>query len=105
MTVTKDQEMRDLLVRLDESVKLGFQHINAKLDEMNRRADGHETRIRSLEDWRTEVKGGTKGILSMGKIGWSVIGAVIGIVGALGFQFAIVAKDAPSTPQSQTQAQ
>lgn len=95
MAAQDEREMRDLIVRLDESVKLGFQHINAKLDEMTRRADGHETRIRALENWHTEVRGGAKSLMSMGKIGYSIIGALAGIVAALGFQFAVVPKDKP----------
>jgi hypothetical protein len=45
-----DQEMRDLLIRLDQKVGDGFQNIDKKLDNMERRADNHENRIRSLEN-------------------------------------------------------
>ncbi|WP_140419446.1 hypothetical protein [Sphingobium sp. Z007] len=89
-----DQEMRDLLIRLDQRVDDGFKNINAKLDEMNRRADGHETRIRSLEDWRTEVRGNAKGITVGWKVGSILVGALAGIVGYMGFQVALVPKKA-----------
>ena len=98
-----DQEMRDLLIRLDQRVDDGFRNINSKLDEMNRRADGHETRIRSLEDWRTEFRGGTKSVLGIGKVGQWAISALIGIAAALGFQFAVVPKDKPATAPATVQ--
>lgn len=95
MTTTKaDQDMRDLLIRLDQRVDDGFRNINAKLDDMNRRADGHELRIRSLEDWRTEVLGGAKGITLSWKVGSALFGAFAGILGYMGFQLAVVPKKA-----------
>ncbi|MCC4257018.1 MULTISPECIES: hypothetical protein [Sphingobium] len=93
MTTTKqDQEMRDLLIRLDQRVDDGFRSINSKLDDMNRRADGHELRIRSLEDWRTEVRGGAKGITLGWKVGSALVGALAGILGYMGVQLAVVKK-------------
>lgn len=41
--------MRDLLVRLDQKVGDGFAQIHAKLDAMERRADGHDKRLTELE--------------------------------------------------------
>lgn len=90
--------MRDLLIRLDQRVGDGFQNINAKLDDMNRRADGHETRIRSLEDWRTEFKGGTKGL----SLGWKIICAVGGALTVLGLQAVIVKKHQPVVKSEMT---
>jgi len=43
------REMRDLLIRLDEKVASGFTSINQKLDSMERRADLHDERIKSIE--------------------------------------------------------
>lgn len=103
MASQDEKEMRDLLVRLDETVKIGFQHMYAKLDEMTRRADGHETRIRSLENWQTEVRGGAKGFFAFGKLGSAVLGALGGLLLAMGLQFAVVDKDKPVTPPATTQ--
>jgi tetrahydromethanopterin S-methyltransferase subunit G len=44
-----NNEMRDLLIRLDQRVTDGFQQLNSKLDTIERRADGHENRILALE--------------------------------------------------------
>ncbi|KKI22556.1 hypothetical protein [Sphingomonas sp. Ag1] len=44
------QDMRDLLIRLDQRVGDGFQNINARFDEANRRSDAHESRIGKLEE-------------------------------------------------------
>lgn len=90
-TAKQDQEMRDLLIRLDQRVGDGFQNINTKLDDMNRRADGHETRIRTLEDWRSEFSGGTKAA----SLGWKLLFALGGGLGVLGLQATIVPKDKP----------
>jgi len=46
-------DMRDLLIRLDVSVDRGFKQIFDKLDEMTRRSDLHEDRIRNLEQQNT----------------------------------------------------
>ena len=95
-----EKEMRDLLIRLDQRVDDGFRNLFAKIDEMNRRQDGHETRIRSLEDWRTEVNGGVRGISVSWKIGSALIGAVLGIIGVIGFQLAVVPSDTPAPAPS-----
>lgn len=86
--------MRDILIRLDQRVDDGFRNINSKLDDMNRRADGHELRIRSLEDWRTEVRGGAKGITLGWKFGSALFGAFAGILGYMGLQVAVTPKKA-----------
>lgn len=80
--------MRDLLIRLDQRVDDGFKNINDKLDAMNRRADGHEQRIRNLEEWRSEVQGGAKGIGLGWKAGSAIIGAIAGVLALLGIQSA-----------------
>lgn len=43
------QDMRDLLIRLDEKVANGFASLNAKFDALERRQDGHESRIHNIE--------------------------------------------------------
>jgi hypothetical protein len=88
------QDMRDLLIRLDQRVDDGFKSMNDKLDAMNRRADGLETRVRDLEVWRSEVQGGAKGIGLGWKVGSVIVGVVIGFLGMLGLQLAV----APSKP-------
>jgi len=82
------QDMRDLLIRLDQRVDDGFKSMNDKLDAMNRRADGLETRVRDLEVWRSEVQGGAKGIGLGWKVGSAIIGAVAGVLALLGIQTA-----------------
>lgn len=47
MTIPTD--MRDLLIRLDQQVRDGFSAVNAKLDRIESRADGHEQRIQKIE--------------------------------------------------------
>jgi hypothetical protein len=99
-TPKQEQEMRDILIRLDQRVDDGFRNINSKLDEMNRRADGHEIRIRSLEDWRTEAKGERKGITFGWKMGSGLLGALAGILGYMGLQVAVTPKKADAKPET-----
>lgn len=96
-----DQDTRDLIIRLDETVKGGFQHINQKLDAMERKHEGHETRLRSLEDWRTGFRGGVVGVGLAGKALSALVGAAIVVVGYFGFHLAVTPKTpapAPVTP-------
>jgi hypothetical protein len=119
MAGIESQEMRDLLVRLDQRVGDGFLNINAKLDEMNRRADGHENRIRALEnDNQTrlsyvprfefvetqvhrhegrfqQLEGASKGATFVANAGRVLIGAIVTAIGIFGFQFALVPKGKP----------
>ena len=101
MAVVVDQEMRDLLIRLDQRVDDGFKNINAKLDEMTRRADGHENRIRNLETWQSTVVGNAQGIGLGWKIGSALLGAVTGVLALLGIQSAVVPKDKPNVAKSE----
>lgn len=84
------QDMRDLLIRLDQRVDDGFKNMNDKLDAINRRADGIDGRVRTLEDWRSEVQGGAKGIGLGWKVSTALIGAVLGILGYLGVHTAMM---------------
>jgi len=93
------QDMRDLLIRLDQRVDDGFKNMNDKLDAMNRRADGLETRVRDLEVWRSEVQGGAKGIGLGWKVGSAFLGAVGGILAMIGVQSATT----PEKPAKQTE--
>jgi hypothetical protein len=125
-----NQEMRDLLIRLDEKVSNGFENINSKLDEMNRRADGHEDRIRKLEETSThrstyvgrfeaveakvsnhegrfaQLDGAGKGVGLLGKVGTALLGAAIGVIGMLGLQIGVESKHPvkPATEQAQRPA-
>lgn len=113
---TVNQEMRDLLIRLDEKVSNGFDNINAKLDEMNRRADGHEERIRKLEDTTShrtgyvsrfelveakvashegrfaQLDGAGKGFGFLGKFGTAALGAGAAVLAMMGLQIGMVPK-------------
>lgn len=80
--------MRDLLVRLDQRVDDGFKNMNAKLDALTNRADGHEQRIRDLEGWRKEVQGGAKGLGLGYKVATAAFGALMGALALLGIQTA-----------------
>lgn len=102
------QDMRDLLIRLDQRVDDGFKSMNEKLDAMNRRADGLdqrtegiETRVRTLETWRSEVQGGAKGIGLGWKVGSAIFGAIAGILAWLGVQN-VVAPTKPLAKQTET---
>lgn len=86
------QDMRDLLIRLDQRVDDGFKSMNEKLDAMNRRADSLENRVRDLEVWRSEIQGGAKGISFGWKVGSALAGALGGIAVLLGIQTALPTK-------------
>ncbi|RYE92856.1 MAG: hypothetical protein EOO77_46220, partial [Oxalobacteraceae bacterium] len=43
------QDMRDLLIRLDQRVQDGFADVRIKLDAMDKRADSIEQRVVTLE--------------------------------------------------------
>lgn len=91
--VQMDQETRDLLIRLDEKVTAILKNQEHTTAEVK----GLDGRVRLLEDWRTEVRGSVRGAGLSWKIGSVLIGAALGILGAIGFQFAVVPKDAPTT--------
>lgn len=128
MTTAKvDQDMRDLLIRLDQKVGDGFKNINEKLDNMERRADAHETRIRQLEnDSQTRLgyvsrfeavetkvqlhEGRFQQLEGAGKgfgFGWKALtagvgfaGILIGLVGSLGLKLmSIPDKPVTNAPQ------
>ncbi len=82
------QDMRDLLIRLDQRVDDGFKNMNDKLDAMNRRADSIDGRVRDLEVWRSEVQGGAKGIGMGYKVLTAATGALFGVLALLGIQTA-----------------
>ena len=50
-------------------------------DDVKDLKDGMETRVRSLEDDRTEAKGGWRYLLAAGAAGGAVMGAIIGFIG------------------------
>ncbi|MCC4259013.1 hypothetical protein LL268_21460 [Sphingobium lactosutens] len=93
--------MRDLLIRLDQRVDDGFKNINAKLDEMTRRADGHENRIRNLETWQSTVVGNAQGIGLGWKIGSALLGGVTGVLALLGFQSAVLHNEKPNVAKQE----
>ncbi|MFI8667957.1 hypothetical protein ACIGGE_16140 [Qipengyuania sp. NPDC077410] len=79
----------------------GFRNLLDRHDATDRRQDGHETRIRALEEWRIAIKGGVQGAGISWKIGSALVGALIGALSVIGFQLAVVPKANP-TPAHQT---
>ncbi|WP_203311569.1 hypothetical protein [Sphingomonas beigongshangi] len=100
------QDMRDLLVRLDQRVADGFTDMRAKLDLMDKRADSLEQRVVTLErdtanrpflitqhnqmlndvstlkDWRLKTDAQIDGATKMA--GW-IKGAGVGLIAILGY--------------------
>ncbi|MBA4228688.1 MAG: hypothetical protein C0456_18955 [Hyphomonas sp.] len=120
-----NQEMRDLLIRLDQKVSDGFENINHKLDEMNRRADGHEDRIRRLEDTTNnrsqfiprfevveakvaihegrfnQLDGAGKGAGLFGRVATAALGALAAVLAMLGLQVSTTHKASHPTTVEQ----
>ncbi|MBT0668409.1 hypothetical protein HT136_08505 [Novosphingobium profundi] len=114
-----DTEMRDILIALRQQVQDGFANINTKLDNMERKHEGHELRLRSLENEAQtrltyidrfqkvettvqehegrfkELQGAGRGATLVTNIGRVVIGIVIGAVGIFGFQLSLAPKKPP----------
>lgn len=112
--------MRDLLIRLDQRVSDGFLTLNQKLEAMDRRADGIDSRVKTieqqiadrpiylgqhkqlmgrvanLEGWRTEQVGALKA----GKAMWAAIVALAGIVGFVGYQIEVAPAPAPTISEA-----
>lgn len=81
-----DQDTRDLLIRLDEKVTTilhNQEQSKAEIKDLS-------YRVRLLEDWRSELRGGTKGVSAAWKIGMTLFGAFAGILAYAGVQMAIV---------------
>lgn len=111
------QDMRDLLIRLDQRVGDGFQNINARFDEANRRSDAHEGRISKLEETSItrqgyvgrfeavestvrghegrfqQLEGATKGAGITSKVMVALAGFAIGLLGHIGYQVGLVPKE------------
>lgn len=120
-----DTEMRDILIALRQQVQDGFNHLNAKLDAMERKHEGHEDRIRRLESesqyrgtyvprFETvektvqkheahfqQLEGAGRGASLVANLGKVLVGAVISALGIMGFQLADAPPKAPSL-KSQT---
>lgn len=104
------QDMRDLLIRLDQRVQDGFADVRIKLDAMDKRADSIEQRVMKLEQdtanrpflinqhnqmindvdslktWRTESTAQIAGATKMAS--WVKAGslAIIAVLGYFGYQ-------------------
>lgn len=104
------QDMRDLLVRLDQRVQDGFESVNKKLEQMDVRFNNLEQRVVTLErdtanrpfligqhqtmlsdvndlkNWRTSTEGQIAGAAKMG--GWMKAGvaAILAVLAYLGYQ-------------------
>ncbi|MCW2412947.1 MULTISPECIES: hypothetical protein [unclassified Sphingobium] len=81
-----------MLIRLDEKVSTILKNQEQHRGEIK----DLSYRVRTLEDWRTEMRGGAKGIGAAGKLLLTLAGALVGILGYIGVQFAIVSKEAPA---------
>lgn len=110
------QDMRDLLIRLDQRVGDGFQNINARFDEANRRSDAHEGRIGKLEEASItrqayvgrfeavektvnghenrfqQFEGATKGGGIVHKFWTASLGAGLMLIGVMGYQMSLQPK-------------
>ena len=104
------QDMRDLLIRLDQRVQDGFESVGKKLEQMDVRFNNLEQRVVTLErdtanrpfligqhqtmlnevaelnKWRTSSEGQIKGAAKMG--GWmkAGVGVILAMVAYLGYQ-------------------
>ena len=111
------QDMRDLLIRLDQRVGDGFQNINARFDEANRRSDAHESRISKLEETSIirqgyvgrfeavestvrnhegrfqQLEGAGKGAGIIGKAASGLIGAGVAALAMIGWQVGLQPKE------------
>lgn len=110
------QDMRDLLIRLDQRVSDGFQNVNDKLDAINRRTDDIDGRVRKLEESNTtrqalvgrfetmektvnghesrfqQLEGATKGGSIVHKFWTASLGAGLMLIGVMGYQMSLQPK-------------
>lgn len=111
------QDMRDLLIRLDQRVSDGFQNVNDKLDAINRRTDDIDGRVRKLEESNTsrqalvgrfetmektvsshegrfqQLEGAGKGAGIIGKVGTAAMGAGVAALAMMGWQIGLHPKE------------
>lgn len=111
------QDMRDLLIRLDQRVSDGFQNVNDKLDAINRRTDDIDGRVRKLEESNTsrqalvgrfetmektvtnhegrfqQLEGAGKGAGVISKTGTAMLGAGAAALALMGWQIGLHPKE------------
>lgn len=99
------QDMRDLLIRLDQRVNDGFAAMNRRLDSYDRRADKIDDRVSALEDAEIKRAGELAGAQKLGGYLKVAVSVLIAVVGYLGYQVELaprhdttVAKTVISTP-------
>lgn len=80
------QDMRDLLVRLDQRVTDGFAAINARLDSYDRRAENIDARVSALEAGEIKRAGELAGAQKLGGYLKIAVTALIAVVSYLGWQ-------------------
>ena len=124
MTEPLPQDMRDLLIRLDQRVADGFDGVRQKLDAMDKRADNIENRVASvereiadrphliaqhqnllvrvddLEDSRTKQAAALDGATKVGKFLWTSMGAVALVLGYIGYKVEVAPDPAVMTHKS-----
>jgi hypothetical protein len=99
-----DQEMRDLLIRLDQKVSDGFQSITQQIASIDSRVLRHDTRIDELERWKISSESSTKSYFTIGKIIWSIVAAIAGFVGSQALNVTVVKTPPVAVVQAPTSA-
>jgi len=80
------QDMRDLLIRLDQRVTDGFAAINARLDGYDRRAENIDVRVSALEAGEIKRAGELAGAQKLGGYLKVAVSALMAVVCYLGWQ-------------------
>ncbi len=80
------QDMRDLLIRLDQRVTDGFATINQRLDAFDRRAENLDARVQALEAAEVKRAGELAGAQRLGSYLKIAVTALVAVVGYLGYQ-------------------
>ncbi|WP_293965979.1 hypothetical protein [Sphingomonas sp.] len=80
------QDMRDLLIRLDQRVTDGFATINQRLDAFDRRAENLDARVTKLETAEVKRAGELAGAQRLGSYLKIAVTALVAVVGYLGYQ-------------------
>ncbi len=124
MTEPLPQDMRDLLIRLDQRVADGFADVRLKLDAMDKRADSIEQRVVAIErdnanrpflinqhvemlkdvdelkDWRTRSTTQIDSAVKTGKFIWTAVGVVGLMLGYVGYKVEVAPDPAVLTHKS-----
>ena len=86
MSTGMDPDSRVALAEIKGDVKLilaGQERVHADIAALNRRIDGHDSRIRSLETDKISRDGERKGVSVSSRIAWAVVSLLVGSGGAI----------------------